>query len=40
LKAVGFSHIITAYIKAHTGRLTALCGCSIAAGAGAEMVQV
>ncbi len=35
LKAIGFSHIITAYIKAHTGRLGALCGCSIAAGAGA-----
>ncbi len=35
LKAIGFSHIITAYIKAHTGRLNALCGCSIAAGAGA-----
>jgi L-cysteine desulfidase len=35
LKAIAFSHIITAYIKAHTGRLTALCGCSIAAGAGA-----
>lgn len=35
IRAVGFSHIITAYIKAHTGRLSALCGCSIAAGAGA-----
>lgn len=35
LKAIGLSHIITAYIKAHTGRLSAVCGCSIAAGAGA-----
>lgn len=35
LKAVGLSHIITAYIKAHTGRLSAICGCSVAAGAGA-----
>jgi L-cysteine desulfidase len=35
LKAIALSHIITAYIKAHTGRLTAICGCSIAAGAGA-----
>lgn len=35
LKAIGFSHIITGYIKAFTGRLTAVCGCSIAAGAGA-----
>lgn len=35
LKAVGLSHLVTAYVKAHTGRLSALCGCSIAAGAGA-----
>lgn len=35
LKAICLSHIITAYIKAHTGRLSAVCGCSIAAGAGA-----
>jgi L-cysteine desulfidase len=35
LKAIGLSHVITAYIKAHTGRLSAVCGCSIAAGAGA-----
>jgi len=35
LKAIGFSHIITAYVKAYTGRLSAICGCSVAAGAGA-----
>ena len=35
LEAIGISHIITAYIKAHTGRLSAVCGCSVAAGAGA-----
>jgi len=35
LRAIALSHIITAYIKAHTGRLSAVCGCSIAAGAGA-----
>ncbi len=35
LEAICLSHIITAYIKAHTGRLSAVCGCSIAAGAGA-----
>lgn len=35
LRAVGLSHIITAFVKAYTGRLSALCGCSIAAGAGA-----
>jgi L-cysteine desulfidase len=35
LRAIGLSHIVTAYIKAHTGRLSAVCGCSVAAGAGA-----
>lgn len=35
LRAIALSHIITGYIKAFTGRLTAVCGCSIAAGAGA-----
>jgi L-cysteine desulfidase len=35
LEAIALSHVITAYIKAHTGRLSAVCGCSIAAGAGA-----
>lgn len=34
-KAVALSHIITGYIKAHTGRLSAICGCSVAAGSGA-----
>lgn len=35
LEAIGLSHIITAHVKSHTGRLSAVCGCSIAAGAGA-----
>lgn len=35
LQAIGLSHIVTAYVKAHTGRLSAVCGCSVAAGAGA-----
>lgn len=35
IEAIGLSHILTAYIKAFTGRLSAVCGCSIAAGAGA-----
>ena len=35
LRAVALSHVITAYVKSHTGRLSAVCGCSVAAGAGA-----
>ena len=35
LRAVALSHVITAYVKAHTGRLSAVCGCSVAAGSGA-----
>ncbi|MEW5911114.1 MAG: L-serine ammonia-lyase, iron-sulfur-dependent, subunit alpha [Thermodesulfobacteriota bacterium] len=35
LRAIGLSHIVTAYVKTHTGRLSAVCGCSVAAGAGA-----
>lgn len=35
LRAIGLSHFVTAYVKAHTGRLSAVCGCSVAAGAGA-----
>ena len=34
LEAIAISHIITAYVKTHTGRLSAVCGCSVAAGAG------
>ncbi|NJB68867.1 L-cysteine desulfidase [Desulfobaculum xiamenense] len=35
LRAVALSHVVTAYVKAYTGRLSAVCGCSVAAGAGA-----
>ncbi|MBN1828068.1 MAG: serine dehydratase subunit alpha family protein [Deltaproteobacteria bacterium] len=35
LKAVALSHMVTSYVKIHTGRLSPVCGCSIAAGAGA-----
>ncbi len=34
-RAIGLSHIITACVKAHTGRLASICACSVAAGAGA-----
>lgn len=35
LEAIALSHIVTGFVKAYTGRLSALCGCSVAAGAGA-----
>lgn len=35
LESVALSHVVTSYVKAHTGRLSAVCGCSVAAGAGA-----
>ncbi len=34
-RAIGLSHIVTACVKAHTGRLASICACSVAAGAGA-----
>ncbi|QGY40438.1 serine dehydratase subunit alpha family protein [Pseudodesulfovibrio cashew] len=34
-EALALSHLVTGAIKAKTGRLTPVCGCSIAAGAGA-----
>lgn len=36
LRAIALSHLITGFVKAFTGRLSAVCGCSIAAGAGAS----
>ena len=36
MEAIALSHIVTGYIKAYTGRLSAVCGCSVAAGAGAS----
>lgn len=38
LKAVCLSHLVTAYIKAHTGRLSAVCGCSVVAGAVTNLI--
>ncbi len=34
-RALAVSHLVCAYLKAHTGRLTPICGCAVAAGAGA-----
>lgn len=35
IRAVTLSHLITNYIKHYTGRLSAICGCTVAAGSGA-----
>ena len=39
-EALALSHLVTGFIKAHTGRLTPVCGCAIAAGAGAAAAPV
>ncbi len=39
-EAVALSHLLTGYIKAHTGLLTPVCGCAVAAGMGAAAAMV
>lgn len=34
-QCLAISHLVTAFLKAHIGRLTPICGCAVAAGAGA-----
>lgn len=34
-ESLALSHLVTGYVKIFTGRLTPICGCSVAAGAGA-----
>ena len=35
-EALALSHLVTGYIKGYIGRLTPICGCAVAAGAGAS----
>jgi len=36
INALAISHLVTIYIKEYTGRLSPVCGCGVAAGAGAS----
>ena len=36
-QALALSHLATSFVKGHTGRLTPVCGCAVAAGAGAAV---
>ncbi|MCI8650559.1 MAG: serine dehydratase subunit alpha family protein [Anaerotruncus sp.] len=36
-RALAISHLVTAYIKEYTGKLSPICGCAVAAGIGASV---
>lgn len=36
LRALAISHLVTAFVKQYTGRLSTMCGCALAAGSGAS----
>lgn len=40
LRSIVLSHLLNAYVKCHTGPLSSMCGCSIAAGVGAAAAIV
>ena len=40
LQSIALSHLINSYIKCYTGDLSVLCGCAVAAGAGAAVAIV
>lgn len=39
-RSIVLSHLVNAYVKCHTGSLSSMCGCSIAAGLGASAAIV
>lgn len=39
-RSIVLSHLVNAYVKCHTGSLSSMCGCSIAAGLGASAALV
>lgn len=39
-RSIAFSHLVNSYIKCHTGHLSPICGCAIAAGVGAAAAIV
>lgn len=40
IQSIALSHLVNSYVKCHTGELSPLCGCAIAAGVGAAVAIV